>query len=608
MPESPTAESDDVIELSHTPPAPDSATDGATISALRDNVVLLLPGAGTSATPPANPDQPLTVRLREALDASNELILVIEPSGRVLFANHAARVQLLGDEADPVFRAVEPLLSGTRRDEVWPALERDHEWRGDLSTTRADGSTAHLEIALLADDTAGGDIRTLTVVAHDVGEQRALQTALDYRANHDGLTGLANRMHLLRELDELLAELQTRGQGGALLVIDIDEFRTVTNSLGHETGDRVLVAFAYRLLRTFPTNALLSRVGGDEFAVFCPGEVDIDLLADQVSRTTSAPFYVDGSEVHLSVVTGIAIAHPDQPVADAGSLVRQADAALFRAKERGHGAVDLFEPGLQSQAEDRLSVVQELRRALRDDEFVLHYQPKVALDSGAVVGAEALIRWLTPSGELRPPGAFMDVAEDTGLIIPIGTWILGEVCRAATELQAISPGFQVSLNVSVRQIDHPSFADDVEAAVNQTGVDPATIELEITESALMNDVESSAALLTQLKELGTPIAVDDFGTGYSSLQYLQQLPVDVLKVDRSFVSGLGDSDGDLAIVRAVVQLAESLGLTSVAEGVENAGQLDQLRGLGCRQAQGFLFARPVELPILQEMLRSRPRW
>ena len=606
MPESPTAESDDVIELSAPSPDQGLADDGAVISALRDNVVLLLPGVG--ATPPSSPDQPMTVRLREALDASNELILVIEPSGRVLFANQAARIQLFAEEADPIFRAVEPLLSGTRRDEVWPALERDHEWRGDLSLIRADGSTAHLEIALLADDTAGGDIRTLTVIAHDVGEQRALQDALDHRVNHDGLTGLANRQHLLRQLNDLLADPVTRDKGGALLVIDVDEFRTITNSLGHETGDRVLVAFAYRLLRTFPTDALLARVGGDEFAVFYPGEVDIDRLAEQIGHTTSAPFFVDGSEVHLSVVTGIAVTHPDQPVANAEALLREADAASYRAKERGHGAVELFEPTLQSQAEDRLAVVQDLRRAIRDGEFHLHYQPKVALGSGAVVGAEALIRWRTPDGEMRPPATFMDVAEDTGLVIPMGQWVLEEVCRAARDLQAITPDFQLSLNVSVRQIDHPSFADDVENAVATAGLDPSTIELEITESALMEDVETSAALLTRLKQLGTTIAVDDFGTGYSSLQYLQRLPVDVLKVDRSFVSGLDQSDGDLAIVRAVVQLADALGLTSVAEGVESAGQLEQLRALGCRQAQGYLFARPVELPILQEMLRSRPRW
>lgn len=603
MPDSTAAPSDDIVEL--TPGDPTPAMADSAESTLRDNVVLLLPG--TDATLPAL-DRPLTVRLREALDASNELILVIEPSGRVLFANRQARDQLFAGEADPMFRAVEPLLTGARRDEVWRALERDHEWRGDLSTTRADGSTAHLEIALLADDTVGGDIRTLTVIAHDVGEQRALQDALEHRANHDGLTGLANRQHLLRELNDLLAGLSDRDQGGSLLLIDIDEFRTVTNSLGHETGDRVLVAFAYRLLRTFPTNALLARVGGDEFAVFCPGEVDIERLAEQVERTTSAPFFVDGSEVHLSVVTGIAIVDPGQPTTNAEALLREADAATFRAKERGRGAVELFEPQLQSRAADRLAVVQDLRRALRDDEFRLHYQPKISLASGEIIGAEALIRWQTPGGELRPPATFMDVAEDTGLIIPIGRWILDEVCRRAAELERAHPGFRLSMNVSVRQIDDPSFAGDVEAAVARAGIDPSTIELEITESALMDDVENSAGLLERLKRLGTPIAVDDFGTGYSSLQYLQQLPVDVLKVDRSFVDGLGNNDSDRAIVGAVVQLAEALGLTSVAEGVETADQLAELRDLGCRQAQGFYFARPVELPILQEMLHARPRW
>lgn len=570
--------------------------------------MLLLPGVdGTVAAMEA----PLVLPLSEAVDASNQMILVVEPSGPVLFANRAARTQLGLEVEDPTFRAVESLLTGARRDDVWQAIERDQEWRGELSATRADGSTVHLELALLANGGARGDVRSLTVVAHDVGEKRALEDALAHRTTHDGLTGLANRQHLLSQLNNALPELNERNQSGALLLVDIDEFRTVTNSLGHEAGDRVLVAFAYRLLRTFPSNALLARVGGDEFAVFCPGVDDIDALADQTERTTATPFYIDGTKVHLSVVAGIAITTPDNPAVSAEALLREADAASYRAKERGRGSVEILQPQVQTDAVDRLSVVQDLRRALRNDELRVHYQPKISLDTGAIIGAEALMRWQAPDGTLRGPGAFMDIAEDAGLIIPMGRWILREVCEAAVDLQAAMPDgapLALSVNMSVRQLDHPTCAGDVEDAIDGSGLDPGLIELEVTESALMKGVEVSAALLTQLKALGVSIAVDDFGTGYSSLRYLQRLPVDVLKVDQTLVAGLDDQEGDRAIVEAVIQLAQALGLTSVAEGVETPRQLEQLRSMGCVQAQGFHIARPMPIDELRDLIGTTPTW
>ncbi len=573
-----------------------------------DNVVLLLPGSGPAGRAI---EQPLVVRLREALDASNEMIMVVEPSGRVLFANRTAIDQLGLEGDDATFPAVESLLGGRRRDDVWRALDDDHEWRGEVSATRPDGSTVHLELTMLADRSTTGDIRSLTVVAHDIGEQRALQHALEHRSTHDGLTGLANRQHLLREINAALPGLTERGQPGALLLIDIDEFRTVTNSLGHEAGDRVLVAYAYRLLRTFPADAILARVGGDEFAVFVPGADDIDALGEQLVGTTVAPFYIDGTEVHLSVGTGIALTGPHDPAPSAEALLRMADAASHRGKERGRGTIEVFEPQHQADAEDRLTAFQHLRRALRHDELGVHYQPKISLASGRIVGAEALMRWNAPGGRIRGPAAFLDVAEDSGLIIPMGRRLLDEVCRDATTLRQAGPGGEplvLSVNLSVRQLEHPSLVDEVAEAVREAGVDPGLIELEITESALMEDVTTSAEILSRLKRLGTKIAVDDFGTGYSSLHYLQRLPVDVLKVDRSFVAGLQGSADDRAIVSAVIQLAQALRLTSVAEGVETADQLAQVRELGCGQAQGYHIARPMELDDLRELVASAPSW
>lgn len=584
-------------------PLPHETPAGPGPATPHDNVVLLLPGVSEAGQ---HREEPLIVRLREALDVSNEMIMVVEPSGRVLFANATARATLGLPDHDATFRAIDTLLTGSRRTEVWHALAADNEWLGDLSTTRGDGSTIHLELTLLADRTGTGDIRSLTLVGHDVGEQRALQQALAHRSTHDGLTGLANRQHLLSELNELLPDLVRRNQPGALLLVDIDEFRTVTNSLGHEAGDRVLVAFAYRLLRTFSTNTVLARVGGDEFAIFCPGEDDVDALAELMAKTTDAPFYIDGSEVHLSVVTGIAVSTPDNPVPNAEALLRDADAASHRGKERGRGSFEVFEPQLQANAADRLAIVQDLRRAIRNDELRVAYQPKIDLRTGQIVGAEALMRWELPSGEVRAPASFIEVAEDTGLIIPMGRWILTRVCADVPSL--IDAGkarpLDVSVNLSARQLDHPMFAADVEETIAATGIDPRLLEFEVTESALMGDVEASTGVLTQLKRLGVRVAIDDFGTGYSSLQYLQQFPVDVLKVDRAFVAGLEDNDGDRAIVQAVVQLAAALRLRSVAEGVETPAQLERLRQLGCHQAQGYYIARPMARDDLAELLRA----
>jgi len=570
-----------------------------------DNVVLLLPD--TSAPEPL--DAPLVVRLREALDATTEIILVIEPGGRILYANRPARSVLGLADVDPTFRSLGRLLDGSTHDVVWDSLDTTNEWRGDLSTTRADGSALQLELTVLADRSATGDVRSLTVIGHDVGEHRALQTALEHRTTHDGLTGLANRQHLLHKIGEQLPLLHDRGQSAALLLLDIDEFRTVTNSLGHEAGDRVLVAFAYRLLRTFTPNAVLARVGGDEFGVFCPGLADVDELAESVLRATSAPFYIDGTEVQLSVVTGIAVSTPDDPAVDGETLLRAADAACYRAKESGHGSFEVYEPHLQARAADRLSVVADLRRAIRNDELRVLYQPKISLDSGTIIGAEALLRWQLPGGEMRPPAAFMDIAEDTGLIIPMGVFVMREACAAAVELRkATGVDIEVSINLSVRQLDHPSLPGDLEDALRDSGVDPAMIELEITESALMSDVDASAAVLNQLKGLGTRVAVDDFGTGYSSLQYLQSLPVDVLKVDRTFVSGLGESHGSTVITSAVIRLSSALGLVSVAEGVETPDQLARLRALGCSQAQGYHIARPMSIADLIDLIKGDPTW
>lgn len=591
-----------VIEL----PPPSEAEPHAGSPSAAD-VLLVLPaepgGSATSQSPPV-------VRLNAAINASRDLIMVVDPAGKVLFANETARCQLRMTGVEPTVEAVKSLLDGPESAAVLTSLRDSNQWNGSISATAIDGSNIELEVSVFPDTTNTGDIRVITLVGHRADTRQTSPQVEEPLTTHDGLTGLSNRQHLLAELNKILPELAAEGQSSALLVVDIDEFRTVTNSLGHEAGDRVLVAFAYRLLRSFDSGTILARVGGDEFAIFCPREDDIATLSARIRQATAAPFYIEGTEVHLSVVTGIAIASPDSPAANGEALLRDADAASHRGKEHGRGSFEVFEPQLHADAADRLGVMQGLRQALRGNEFRLLYQPRISLTSGEIIGAEALIRWQTADGELRSPAGFMDVAEDTGLIIPIGRWVLHAACEAAAEFQQLRPGhgFDVSINLSVRQLASAGFADDVEAALKSSGIDPAFIELEITESALMDDVDASAEILEQLSALGTRIAVDDFGTGYSSLQYLQRLPVDVLKVDQSFVAGLGQNEGDQAIVAAVVQLAKALRLTSVAEGVETAAQLACLRTIGCDHAQGYYMARPMTAEALAELMATQPSW
>lgn len=555
-------------------------------------------------------NEPLVVRLREALDASAEMILVVQETGRILFANRSAREVLSLPTTDASFRPVEALLTGSQGEEILEALRLSKQWTGESTATDAEGATINLELTLMADRT-GDRIRSITVVARDVGYQRALEAALEHQSTHDGLTGLANRQYLLTQITAQLTELEANAETAALLLLDIDEFRTITNSLGHEAGDRVLVAFAYRLLRAFDSNATIARVGGDEFAVFTPGNSNVVDLAERVASATTAPFYIDGTEVYLTAATGIALHSPQLPAPSAEGLVRRADAASYQAKEAGRGNFEVYDPALHNQAIDRLSAIQDLRRALRNDELRVVFQPKISLGTGQITGAEALLRWETPDGEIRAPGAFMDVAEDTGLIIPMGRWILEQSCLTLAQWQAEVPhakDLEMSVNLSVRQIEQPAFISDVRTIIEETGVNPASIEFEITESMLMENLDATIDLLRRLKAIGTRIAVDDFGTGYSSLRYLQQFPVDVLKIDQSFVAGLADRTGERAIVTAVVRLAHALKLTPVAEGVENSAQLNVLRGLGCEYAQGYYIAKPMKANAMLELLNENPTW
>ncbi len=416
---------------------------------------------------------------------------------------------------------------------------------------------------------------------------------------YDPLTGLPNRELFGCQLSCVVARTQGVAGSVAVVLLDLDRFKAINNTMGHDAGDRILVSVADRLRRVAGDAELVARFGGDEFlALFQTASGTAQQkAADFIERMRAAmtePFDVEGSEVFLDASFGVAL--NTFGVDAAGSLLSNAEAAMYQAKRRGGSSVETFGEAMRLELLDRMATEHSLHRALERSELMLHYQPVVEIDGITTVGVEALIRWQHPDQGLVSPYRFIPVAEESGLIIPIGAWVLEEACHQLRDWHhqgPTGPQGSVEVNLSARQIDNPQIVRTVEEILSRTGLPPEHLTLEITESALMKDAGSALQVLRALKEIGVLLAIDDFGTGYSSLSYLQRFPLDVLKVDRSFVEELGVSSEGEKIVSAVIKLAHALGLKVVAEGVETTQQLEVLRSLECDYAQGFLFSRPV---------------
>jgi diguanylate cyclase (GGDEF)-like protein len=420
----------------------------------------------------------------------------------------------------------------------------------------------------------------------------------------DPLTGLPSRLLFTSRVTQALERLHRRRGGHvAVLFLDLDRFKVINDSLGHAAGDKLIVAVAERLRYALRRHETVSRFGGDEFAILVEDirdEQDAIAVGERVLRAFSTPFNLTHGEAVTSASLGIALSpDPDQ---DVGNLIRDADAAMYRAKEAGGGRLMLFDEVTRQRALTRLHTETALRAAIERDEFRVFFQPEVSVETGAIVGLEALVRWEHPDDGLVGPDRFIALAEETGLIVPIGTWVLREACRWHFE-HAGDGGLVVRVNVSARQLAADDLIDVVRDAIENSGLDPSHLCLEVTESVLVEDPEASARKLAALKALGVKIAVDDFGTGYSSLEYLRRFPVDCVKIDRSFVRGIPHSSEDVAIVNAVIDLGHALGLSVTAEGVETDEQLGRLQLNGCDTAQGFLFSRPEPPDVVAQMLR-----
>jgi len=446
-------------------------------------------------------------------------------------------------------------------------------------------------------------------IVQDITERRLHQVRIEHQANYDTLTGLANRSLLQDRLQQALLTAASSGQRLAVAFVDLDRFKFINDSLGHHVGDELLKAVAARLKTCVRECDTVARLGGDEFVLLINGHTGPEHVSQMMEKMLAAvaqPWVIQQGEFLISCSIGVAL-HPDDGE-EALTLLKHADSAMYRAKDNGRNNFQFFTRELNALMIEQLELETYLRRALERNQFVLRYQPRVNLATGQIVGAEALLRWRMPQRGTVAPMRFIGLAEETGLIVPIGKWVLQTACAQNKAWQdAGVPPIVVSVNVSPRQFRHESLVQTVAEVLRSTGLEPRYLELELTESMVMHDPPKLVAMLDELKELGVKIAVDDFGTGYSSLSYLKRFPVDRLKVDRSFVENMTTESDDATIVRTIIALGHNLGLKVVAEGVETAQQARALRAYQCDEAQGFLFARAVASRVLPRLItRSIP--
>ncbi|MET0160814.1 MAG: EAL domain-containing protein [Acidimicrobiales bacterium] len=547
--------------------------------------------------------------LSAVMAASPDLVTTVDRNGHLLYANPAANAYFgIDDEERPDWGPPPNWAVERYQQEVQPALRVTGTWSGELALGRDDGEVplACVFVAHRGDD---GRIARVTVISRDLTATRQFEEDLQHRATHDPLTDLPNRALLLDRLSMALARTARLATGVAVICCGVDRFKLVNEGLGHSVGDDLLRQVAERLVQSVRPGDTVARFGGDEFVLLCADLTsprDAVVLCERIQEAVRAPILAGDNE--LVVTLSIGIAYDEQGVSLPADLVRDADAAMYRAKTQGRDRAEVFDGALRRRALDRLDTESGLRRAVDEDRLVVLYQPVIDLRDGRVSGFEALMRWDRPERGLLAPADFMEVAEETGLIIPLGRHLFVEACRQTVAWQQGRAGddLNVFVNFSAAQLRHDAVVRDVATVLEQTGIDPGCVQVEVTEHVLLGDEDAAVSQIAALKDLGLKIVIDDFGTGYSSLSYLQRFPVDLLKVDRSFVAGVTHGEGDAAIVRGVIDLAHRLGMSAVAEGVESTEQMEALRDLGCERAQGYFLGHPATAPTQTALLAGQP--
>jgi diguanylate cyclase (GGDEF)-like protein/PAS domain S-box-containing protein len=546
-------------------------------------------------------------RFQSVVETATDAIFTTDAEGRIQSWNAAAQ-KVYGHTARQAIGAqLYILIPENKRDaiaEEYSALVAgsDALVNGGLVVRdgmRRDGTVFPVELSISRWQAGGATF--VTSVVRDISGRAALEARLAHQASHDGLTGLANRGRFRERLAAALSSAGEHPEKVAVLFLDLDDFKTVNDTAGHAAGDELLATVTERLLSATRGTDAVARLGGDEFGILLSQierAEDVDTVASRIIAAIRRPMLIAHREIVVTASIGMARAGRGS---DADSLLQNADTALYAAKDRGKGVYAWFAPAMHQALLARAQVQGDLGPALERNEFWLAFQPIVSLSTEQVEGLEALVRWEHPVRGILSPADFITVAEGSGQIVPLGRWVLKEACRTVARF----PGAPyVTVNISARQLENPSLVDDVFAALDSSGLAPERLFLEITETVLMADTRGTLERLKALKTLGVRVGIDDFGTGYSSLRYLQRFPVDVLKIDKSFVDGVDRDDHDAALVRTIVALGDMLGLATVAEGIERSAQRDHLRAIGCRRGQGYFFARPLDAEATAAMLRQ----
>ncbi|MDQ0323638.1 diguanylate cyclase (GGDEF)-like protein/PAS domain S-box-containing protein [Pararhizobium capsulatum DSM 1112] len=546
----------------------------------------------------------------KAFESLAEGIMVTDKDKRIVSVNKAFST-ITGYAPAEVLGLFPRLLQSGRQDAafyeaMWKDIDSTGFWHGEIWDRRKNGEIYPelLSISAVIDD--GGEVSHYVGVFTDISSLKRYEERLRYQAQHDALTGLPNRFQFQERFNGMLVRANRQGTQVAVMMLDLDRFKHVNDSLGHAAGDQLLQQVAERLTCCVRKGDVVGRFGGDEFAVLLENIDSVQStagIAKELLNAFASPFSLSGHEIFVSSSIGISCYPAD--ATDAEDLLKNADAAMYRAKADGRNSYKFFDADINARAMENLLISSALRLALERDELVLHYQPRVNLSTGKISGVEALVRWQHPELGLLPPLRFIPIAEETGMIEAVGEWVLKAACRQMRQWRDSGLALEsVAVNLAARQFSRPDFSERIADLLEECGLEARYLELELTESMVMREPERVVQVLRELKSMGATVAIDDFGTGYSSLSYLKRFPIDFLKIDRSFIADIPDDVDDVAITSAIIAMAKSLGLQLIAEGVETQAQSDFLRRLGCDHGQGYLFSKPVLAGEIERMLRS----
>jgi diguanylate cyclase (GGDEF)-like protein/PAS domain S-box-containing protein len=561
----------------------------------------------------------LSEQLVGLLDVTADAVLVFDQHGVLMFCNDGARELIGVNEQTGLNDAAAQMFIQAIRDQVPREVttsSTSNRWEGELGFRSPDGIMRTLSIVLQIVRTADGVISHYSAIARDITEAKQLQDELTRQATHDAMTGLPNRVLFLRKLSEALERSRTLKRGVTVLFVDLDKLKDVNDNIGHGVGDQLLNTIAKRLVSATRPSDIVARIGGDEFVVLCDGLGDEHVamdVADRVRQAMTGQVILQGIEIFTSASIGIAMATPallseESPNDAAVTLLRNADTAMYRAKQRGRGRCEMFSEEMRKTDRDRAALSSELERALATNQLFVVHQPIVSTHTGRVAGTEALLRWNHPERGVLTPPVFLEMAEESGAIGPIGDWVIRQACidaRSWMDANIVDGSFVVHVNVSARQLSDSGFVERVMGSLRDTKLEPLHLALEINETTMLNDNPAIMRTLTALKRLGVKLAIDDFGTGYSSLAHLRDFPADFLKLDGTLVRDIGLQGSDDPIVRSIIQLAHSLNMSVIAEWVTTDDQTQRLRLLGCDFVQGNRIGEPVVASEFAPLVQSR---